>query len=137
MAKKDEKLGVVLFQFPPYFKKDAERLETFLKLIPEGFPAAFEFRNASWFDDETYKQLKSKNCALVITETDEAPEADFIKTADWTYLRLRRTAYNETELKNRMTKIKDSGLEKVFVFFKHEDEGTGPRLAADFITLAG
>ncbi len=132
-----EKLGVVLFQFPPYFKKDSERLNTFLQMIPERFPAAFEFRNESWFHDETYKKLQEKNCALVITETDEAPEADFIKTADWTYLRLRRASYTETELKERITKIKDNGWEKVFVFFKHEDEGTGPRLAGDFIKLAG
>ena len=79
--------------------------------------------------------LKSKNCALVITETDEAPEAQFTETADWTYFRLRRTQYSENELIDRMDKIRQSNWGDAFVFFKHEDEGTGPRLAKQFMDL--
>ena len=130
-----EKLGCILFQLPPNLKKDIARLEKFLKLIPKDINAAFEFRNESWFEDETYDLLRTKNCALVITETDEQPEAQFIKTANWTYLRLRRTAYEDLELKNRFNKIKENDWDNVFVFFKHEDEGTGPALAKQFIDL--
>ena len=86
-------------------------------------------------DDEIYKILENKNCALVLTETDDSPEAEFVKTADWTYLRLRRTQYADEELKTRADKIKSSNWNNVFVFFKHEDEGAGPALATKFIEL--
>jgi len=128
-------LGCILFQLPPNLKKDAERLKKFIDIIPGEFRSAFEFRHDSWYDDEIYKILQDKNCALVITETDEAPEAEFIRTADWTYLRLRRTQYTDAELKTRAEKIKSQNWQDVFVFFKHEDEGTGPALAKKFIDL--
>ena len=128
-------LCCILFQLPPNLKKDSDRLKNFLKLVPDNVPAAFEFRHDSWMDDETFDLLRLKNSSLVITETDEAPKADFIKTADWVYLRLRRTQYDNSELEQRMKKIKDSGWENVYVFFKHEDEGTGPALAKQFIAL--
>lgn len=128
-------LCCILFQLPPNLKKDIERLSAFLKLVPQNIPAAFEFRHESWIDDETFALLKDHNSSLVITETDEEPQADFIKTADWVYLRLRRTQYSDAELKERMVKIKDSGWNNVYVFFKHEDEGTGPALAKKFIEL--
>lgn len=130
-----DKLGCILVQLPPNLKKDRARLENFLKLIPKDIHAAFEFRHESWLDDDTYALLNAKNCALVITETDELPEAEFIKTADWTYLRLRRTAYNDKELKNRFEKIMNRDWQNAYVFFKHEDEGTGPALARKFIDL--
>ncbi len=129
------KVGCVFFQLPPNFKKDIHRLESFLKIIPKDINAAFEFRNNSWFDDETYQILRNKNCALVITETDETREVQYTKTADWTYLRLRCNHYSNNELMERMDKIQGGGWGNVFVFFKHEDEGTGPRLAKQFINL--
>lgn len=129
------KFGCILFQLPANFQKDVKRLQTFLDLIPADINAAFEFRHQTWLDYDTYQILKSKNCALVLTETDEAPETKFIETADWAYLRLRRTQYSEQELKDRMEKIKNSRWNNVFVFFKHEDEGTGPRFAKQFMAL--
>jgi len=130
-----QNLGCILFQLPPNLKKDGERLKKFLDVIPQEFRAAFEFRHESWYDDEIYKLLEDKNSALVITETDEAPEAEFIKTADWTYLRLRRTQYADDELKTRAEKIKSQNWNDIFVFFKHEDEGTGPALAGKVIDI--
>jgi len=131
----ESKLGCILFQLPPNLKIDTDRLKTFIELIPNDLKAAFEFRHQTWLTDEIYQILNSKNCALVITETDEAPEAKFTETADWTYLRLRRTQYSNNELTDRMEKIKQSNWKDSFVFFKHEDEGTGPGLAKQFMNL--
>lgn len=131
----DDNLCCILFQLTPNLKIDVERLEKFLKLIPTNIQAAFEFRHESWLDDRIFNLLCRENCSLVITETDEEPEANFIATADWTYLRLRRSQYTNIELQERMSKIKSTSWKNVFVFFKHEDEGTGPALAKKFNDL--
>ena len=135
-----ERLGPTLFQLPPYLKKDLPRLQDFLSLLPSGWRAAFEFRDASWFDDEVTGLLRSHGAALVLAETDpeESPLAvPFVPTADWGYLRLRRKAYDRGALETWAAKIRDTGWREAFVFFKHEDEATGPRLAAEFIALMG
>lgn len=131
-----ERLGVVLFQLPPNMKKDSERLKNFLAELPAGTRIAFEFRNDSWFDDETLGLLRAKNCALVVSDTDEKPLTSITSTADWGYLRLRRTAYSEDDLIEWVNRLKDQKWKDAFVFFKHEDEGVGPKLAAQFLKLA-
>ena len=131
-----ERLGVVLFQLPPNSKKDADRLRDFLPLIPPEIPAAFEFRHESWLDDEIFALLRGKNCALVMSDTDEKPLAEIISTATWGYLRLRRVNYEAEDLSAWMARIQSQEWKDAFVFFKHEDEGTGPKLAAQFIELA-
>jgi uncharacterized protein YecE (DUF72 family) len=132
-----ERLGVVLFQLPPNMKKDTERLERFLNLLPDGTRAAFEFRHESWFDDETYSLLSSKACALVASDTDEKPLGEIISTAaKWGYLRLRRQAYEQADLAEWMNRVRNQEWEDAFIFFKHEDEGVGPKLAAQFLGLA-
>ena len=128
-----DKLGPILFQLPPWLKKDIERLEGFLKLLPEGTRAAVEFRSSSWLDDETYDLLRVRNVALVVSDTskdndDPAPVA----TADYGYLRLRREAYDDAALRAWAARITDQAWSEAYVFFKHEDEGAGPRLAASF-----
>ena len=130
-----EQLGVVLFQLPPNSKKDSERLREFLDCLPEKTRAAFEFRHESWFDDEMFQLLQDKNCALVVSDTDEKPLTSITTTADWGYLRLRRTAYSDEDLKDWMRRVKDQKWKDAFVFFKHEDEGVGPKLAAQFLEL--
>jgi len=132
----EERLGVVLFQLPPNMKKDAGRLKTFLELLPADKRAAFEFRHESWFDNETFALLRGKDCALVVSDTDEKPLTEIISTANWGYLRLRRTAYEESDLAEWLKRVKDQKWKDAFVFFKHEDEGTGPKLAAQFIEMA-
>ena len=131
-----ERLGVVLFQLPPNMKKDSGRLKSFLELLPSDARAAFEFRNETWFDDETFDLLREKDRALVVSDTDDKPLSEIISTAGWGYLRLRRTAYDENDLADWMKRVEDQKWKDAFVFFKHEDEGVGPKLAARFLELA-
>ena len=131
-----EQLGVVLFQLPPNMKKDLPRLETFLQILPTTTPAAFEFRHPTWFDDDVLDLLRSQNRPLVVSDTDDLPATHIDKTADWGYLRLRRVNYSEENLSDWAARIRDQNWKNTFLFFKHEDEGTGPRLAAQFLNLA-
>ena len=131
-----ERLGVVLFQLPPNMKKDSGRLKSFLESLPSDIRVAFEFRHETWFDDETFDLLRKKDRALVVSDTDEKPLSEIIGTAGWGYLRLRRTSYNENDLDDWMKRVKDQKWKDAFVFFKHEDEGVGPKLAARFLELA-
>src|SRR5256885_44375 len=84
------KLGVLLFQLPPYLKKDLPRLNDFLALLPAGQQIAFEFRNDSWQDDEVYEALRRRGAILCVTDTDEG-DTPFVATAGCGYVRLRRT----------------------------------------------
>lgn len=131
----EDRLGVVLFQLPPNMKKDIERLETFLKDVPLETPAAFEFRHPTWFDDDVLALLRSQNRALCVSDTDDMPVNHIDKTADWGYLRLRRVNYSESDLQDWITRMRAQEWKTTFVFFKHEDEGTGPKLAAHFVSI--
>lgn len=130
-----EKLGVVLFQLPPNMKKDIGRLAQFFKLLAGDVKIAVEFRHPSWFDDETYALLKENNSSLCIADFDEKLDVPFVSTADWGYLRLRREGYTTLELKKWMKRVKEQSWNTAFVFFKHEDAGIGPKLAAQFLAL--
>jgi uncharacterized protein YecE (DUF72 family) len=132
-----DQLGVVLFQLPPNMKKDLPRLETFLQQLPLSTRAAFEFRHPTWFDDDVLVVLQDRNMALVVSDTDDMPTTHIDKTADWGYLRLRRVNYSEENLNEWVERINKQQWSDTFVFFKHEDEGTGPKLAAQFLKLAG
>ena len=130
-----ERLGVVLFQLPPNSKKDLDRLREFLDSLPDQTRAAFEFRHESWLDEETFDRLRQKNSALVVSDTDEKPLTSITSTADWGYLRLRKTSYSDEELPAWMDRVQEQKWKDAFVFFKHEDEGVGPKLAAQFLKL--
>jgi len=130
------KLGVVLFQCPPNLKKDLSRLKDFLGSLPDDTRAAFEFRNASWFDDEVFETLRSKNCALCVADTDEELEVPFVSTAQWGYLRLRRPDYSVKDLEGWVKRIEGQNWDPGFVFFKHEDEGVGAHFALKFLAIA-
>jgi uncharacterized protein YecE (DUF72 family) len=131
-----DQLGVVLFQLPPNMKKDLPRLETFLAQLPPAIPSAFEFRHPTWFDDDVLNLLRSQNRALVVSDTDDLPITHIDKTADWGYLRLRRVNYSEENLAEWRGRIRDQNWKETFLFFKHEDAGTGPKLAAQFLSIA-
>jgi len=133
----EDRLGVVLFQLPPNMKKDLPRLKGFLDCLPGGTRASFEFRHQTWFDDDVLELLRGVNQALVVSDTDDLPVNHVDKTADWGYLRLRRVNYDEENLAMWLTRIREQNWKDAFVFFKHEDEGTGPKLAAQFLDLAG
>jgi uncharacterized protein YecE (DUF72 family) len=122
------KLGVLLFQLPPYLKKDLPRLEAFLGLFPPGKRIAFEFRNATWQDDTVYEALRSRGAILCVTDTDEG-DTPFIVTSDWGYLRLRRTHYDDDELRAWAARIAEKSVVQTYVYFMHEDEALGTRFA--------
>jgi uncharacterized protein YecE (DUF72 family) len=133
-----DRLGPLLFQLPPNFKKAADRLGTLLAIMPDGFRVAFEFRHESWFDDEVYALLRSRNAALCIADTEEGT-TPAVATADFGYLRLRAVEYSDDDLKNWIAKIDQvgGGWRDAYVFFKHEDSGSGPALARRFLALRG
>jgi uncharacterized protein YecE (DUF72 family) len=127
-----KKLGAILFQFPPYFKKNSERLSDFLKILPENIPAVFEFRDDAWYDDEIAGLLKERNFIFCYSDMDEKEKPKIINTAGWGYLRLRRENYSKQDLENWSKTIKEQNWKKALVFFKHEGDGTGPKLAREF-----
>jgi uncharacterized protein YecE (DUF72 family) len=127
-----ERLGPALFQLPPNLKKDLPRLEAFLETLPRDRRAAFEFRHASWFEDEIFEALRGKKAALCIAE-DEELATPLVATAEWGYLRLRRQDYDDAAVAAWAEKVRAQSWQEAYVFFKHEDAGAGPRLAAQFL----
>jgi uncharacterized protein YecE (DUF72 family) len=134
----EAKLGPVLFQLPPAFKKDTTLLGEFLKEVPPGMRAAFEFRHASWFDEEVFALLNTKNIALCIAESADL-STPVIATADYGYLRLRREDYTDADMARWAEAIKanERVWSDVFVYLKHEESGMGPRLAKQLVELLG
>ena len=130
------RLGPLLFQLAPNMKKDAQRLRDFLALLPSRCRAAFEFRHSSWLDEEIFQLLREHSAALCIAEADDDLKVPFVRTADWGYLRLRRAEYTDRELRARLKRIHEQKWTDAFVFFKHEDEGKGPRFANRLLALA-
>jgi uncharacterized protein YecE (DUF72 family) len=129
------KLGPVLFQLPPFSKKDAPKLRDFIHILPREHPVAFEFRHESWFDDEIYGILRERDAALCAADTDEVedPSKVLVPTASWGYMRLRRTEYTDDALKAWAERVQSQDWKSAHVFFKHEDEGKGPVFAKRFI----
>lgn len=126
-----DRLGPVLFQLPPYLKKDMERLNSFLEVLPRDVFCAMEFRNDEWFCDEVYDSLRSHNVALAFADGEVEGE-QFVATSDRGYVRLRHEQYDEKSIAEWVRRIKSQNWKEAFVYFKHEDAGTGPRLAAEF-----
>lgn len=131
-----EKAGVFLFQLPPNLKVDLDRLQKFLALLPSDGKVAFEFRHPSWFCPEVFACLRARNYALCVSETDEEEIGELVPTANWGYLRLRRSNYQTSDLVRWKERIFAQPWERVYLFFKHEDEGIGPKLALEFRELA-
>ena len=124
-----DKLGVMLFQLPPYLKKDLTRLRSFLGAVPPGLRAAVEFRHDSWRDDEVYEMMRASSAILCVAETDEG-DTSFCCTSNTAYLRLRRTHYDESDLRAWVDRLAGQPLDRAYVYFKHEDEGLATRFAA-------
>lgn len=132
------KLGPVLFQLPPNLKKDVERLRSFLRALPAGKRVAFEFRHASWQDEEVHDTLREHGAALCIADFEDSDEdTPLVATCDLGYLRLRAADYDDDALKRWAERIQSQPWSQAYVFFKHEDEGAAPRLAARLTELLG
>ena len=137
IRKLNAKLGAVLFQLPPNYKKDLGRLGDLLTQFPTDVRAACEFRHASWWSDDVYELLRSTNTALCIADT-EAGTTPLVATADFGYIRLRDEGYDEAGLRDWTAKVQalGSAWTEAFIFFKHEEKGLGPKLAREFLRLA-
>jgi uncharacterized protein YecE (DUF72 family) len=130
------KLGPILFQLPPNFKKDLDRLNDLLTQFPADLRCAWEFRNDSWFTDDVYEALRVANAALCVADTAEK-HTPLVATADFGYLRLRDEGYDTHDLEEWTKTVLDmgKGWQDAFIFFKHEESGIGPKLAQQFVTL--
>ena len=137
LGKLGSKLGAVLFQLPPNLKLDRERLERFLDLLAGRVPAVFEFRHPSWQEAPILELLRARGAALCLADTDEGEAPEAIATAPFCYVRLRREAYAQSDLAGWWAKLRALATRDSYVFFKHEDAGVGPRLAAELLALAG
>jgi uncharacterized protein YecE (DUF72 family) len=124
------KLGAILFQLPPYFRKDLAVLDGFLASLPPGTCAAFEFRHASWMDAEVFARLKARNLALCVADSEKFSTPVEI-TADYGYFRLRDEGYTASDLERWAGLIRERAAQcrEVFVYFKHEEAGKGPQFA--------
>lgn len=133
-----DKLGPLLFQLPPNFAQDLGRLSDLLALVPPGLACAFEFRHASWFADEVYARLRARNAALCIADT-EAGTTPLVATADFGYLRLRDEGYTDADHGRWADTIRrlGEGWRDAYIFFKHEESGTGPAFASRLASLLG
>ena len=132
------KLGPVLFQLPPNFKKDALLLKDFLESLSSGIRVAFEFRHLSWLDDEIFSHLRDHKAALCIAETSDLA-IPALATTDFGYLRLRREDYQQEDIVRwaKFLQTQEKDWSHAFVFFKHEESGTGPRLAHQLMKELG
>src|SRR5882672_3860362 len=128
------KRGPVLFQLPPFMKKDLPRLREFLGVLPEGHGAAFEFRNESWFADDVYDALKTANASLCLSEREDNAPPPLVETAAWGYVRLRLEAYSDADLKQWADRLAATGWRETFVYFMHEP--TAPAYAQTLMRFA-
>lgn len=129
-----EKLGAALFQLPPNLKKDLPRLAEFLKLLPEGHRAAFEFRNETWFDDAVYALLKESGASLCLSEREDGAPPPLVETAPFGYVRLRLETYTDDDLRKWAERLRATGWREIFVYFMHEP--TAPAYAASLMKFA-
>ena len=120
----------MLFQLPPYFRKDLAVLDGFLADLPQGTCAAFEFRHASWMDPEVFARLRARNLALCVADSEKFSTPVEI-TADYGYFRLRDEGYTPADLARWAGVIRKQAQQctDVFVYFKHEEAGKGPEFA--------
>jgi uncharacterized protein YecE (DUF72 family) len=125
-----DKLGTLLFQLPPFLRKDVALLEAFLAGLPPAVRAAFEFRHASWFDEDVFARLAGRNLAVCIADSEKLSTPVRI-ACDYAYFRLRDEGYQPDDIKRWADTIArdTASCRDVFVYFKHEESGKGPEFA--------
>jgi uncharacterized protein YecE (DUF72 family) len=121
-----KRLGPVLFQLPPAVKCDLSLLSGFLKILPEDLRYAFEFRNASWLNDEVYRVLEEHRVSLCLAESEKLVIPKVI-TTDFVYSRLRKPDYTPAEIAEIVGSVRSmlSQGNDAFVYFKHEETPDG------------
>jgi uncharacterized protein YecE (DUF72 family) len=131
-----DRLGTLLFQLPPTFRADTERLREFLALLPRDLRCAFEFRHDSWLSEETYAALESHAAALCVADFGDKT-TPLRPTARFGYFRLRDEGYQQPDLERWASQVEAqaSVWDDAFVYFKHEDEGKGPEFAKAFLDI--
>jgi uncharacterized protein YecE (DUF72 family) len=127
------KQGPVLFQLPPFLKKDLARLKDFLQILPADHQAAFEFRHDSWFDDEVYALLRDAGASLCLSEREDQTPPPLVETASWGYVRLRLESYSDADLAAWAERLAATRWEDIHVYFMHEP--TAPGYAAALLQL--
>ena len=122
------KLGALLFQLLPNLKKDVALFDAFLDAFPPRVRAAFEFRHASWLDDDVYTRLRERNLALCVADSEKLSTPIEI-TADYGYFRLRDEGYTQDDIARWADRIQQhtAACRDVYVYFKHEEAGKGPQ----------
>lgn len=123
------RLGVVLFQLPPFFRLDLERLDLFLRELPKGHSYAMEFRHDSWNDPEVAVRLRAAGVALAAAEIEIGETPNAAVTAPFAYVRLRKTPpYSEEEIgrAGELVKRLSREVQDVYLYAKHDDEGVAP-----------
>jgi uncharacterized protein YecE (DUF72 family) len=130
----NEKLGPILVQLPPNFKKDLEVLDNFLSRFAGRAKLAFEFRHESWFGDETYDLLRSHNTAFGVVEKEEGESGATPRevTGSFVYMRLRKGEYSKQEMSDWARWIRNQKI-PVYCYLKHEVRTT---LLADQLLAA-
>jgi uncharacterized protein YecE (DUF72 family) len=127
------KRGPVLYQLPPFLKKDLPRLTEFLALLPAGHNAAFEFRNDTWFSDDVYEALKCAGAALCLSERVDNEPPPLVETSPWGYVRLRLEVYSTEDLGRWAERLAATSWREIFVYFMHEP--TAPAYAQTLMSL--
>ena len=127
------RLGLVLYQLPPFFKCDVQRLDLFLAALPRGVRSAFEFRHESWFNDSVYDLLRRYNVALCVHDADDHT-TPMVLTAGAVYVRLRKSSYSPDERAIWQQRFREwaAGGTEVFAYIKHEDNPDAPQIALEF-----
>lgn len=134
LATLGDKRAAVLYQLPPFLKKDLPRLADFLALLPPDHRAAFEFRHDSWFDDAVYTRLADAKAALCVSEREDGSPPPLVATAPFGYLRLRLEQYSDDDLAQWVHRIDATGWPLAHVYFMHEP--TAPGYASTLLRLA-
>jgi uncharacterized protein YecE (DUF72 family) len=128
------KRGPVLYQLPPFLKKDLPRLSEFLQLLPQGHGAAFEFRNETWFADDVYAALRAAGAALCLSEREDNAPPPLVETAPWGYVRLRLETYSDADLEQWANWLAATRWTEIYVYFMHEP--TAPAYAQTLMKFA-
>jgi len=115
-----DKRGPVLFQLPPNLKKDLPRLNDFLQMLPADHRATVEFRNDTWFEDDTYDALKRAGVALCLSEREDNAPPLLVATASWGYVRLRLEQYSDDDLADWAARLAATDWSAIHVYFMHE-----------------